>query len=102
MMRVLNSRNAIPILELAGANIDERDNQGKTALHHALDLYPHAACIQAVTLLVNAGANVNVPCDLKGNIPLHAAACIDLQDLQYELNLQKAKMRFSTPFVNEI
>jgi ankyrin repeat protein len=105
IMWALSSLNAISVIELlvqAGADVNARDFKGRTALHYALYIHSFPTCKQVLRFLLKAGANPNIHCNISGNTPLHAAAYIDLQNRQYDLNLQKMKASFSTESVNEL
>lgn len=105
IMLALISPNAIRVLESlikAGANLNARDAQGRTALHYTLDLYSFTICKQTLELLLRHGADVNIRSTDSGDTPLHTASCIDLQRRQYEINLQKMEARFSQELVNEV
>lgn len=59
-----------------GANIDHKDKDGKTALHHACEVF-HSDLTpekieKTVQILVQAGANIDAK-DKKGETPLHKA-----------------------------
>jgi hypothetical protein len=64
-----NNSEAITALINAGANVNERYNNGNRPLHYA------ALCrrSEAITALINAGANVNAH-DNMGNTPIHWVA----------------------------
>lgn len=60
---------AIEAILAAGADIDETDKNGVTALHHAVRFRSPAA----VATLLQHGANVNQACKRSGSTPLHRA-----------------------------
>jgi ankyrin repeat protein len=100
----VRSPNACPLIETllnAGADVNARDAQGRTALHHTLDLYSFAKCKQVLSQLLRADADPNAHCDVDGNTPLHIVASLDLQERQYVMELEKRKATF-TSVANEV
>jgi ankyrin repeat protein len=106
IMRAFNSPKAIQIvtsLLKAGADVNARDTEGRTALHYALrHMESFEMCSEMLKLLLAAGADINIHCTVHGDTPLHTAACIDLQERQYELTLQRVEARFSEQFINDV
>jgi hypothetical protein len=47
-------------------------------------------------VLLSTGADINIHCTGKVDTPLHTASCIDLQDRQYEMQLEKVEAMFHT------
>lgn len=70
---------AIQALVDKGANVNEADGSGCTALHWAAS----SRNVEAVQLLLDKGAHVNVTIDADGRTPLHRAALYgDVQSVQ--------------------
>ena len=87
-------------LSIAGADVNAQDAQGRTALHYALERCSFKVSKRMLEVLLSAGADINIHCTAKGDTPLHAASCIDLQDKQYEMELDRVASMFQT--VNEL
>lgn len=91
IMCALHSLNPLPVIKLllcAGAKINKRDRQGRSALHYALDLLPLGQCKEVMEFLIGNGADVNVPCVVTGDTVLHTAAIFDLQERQFRYSQQ--------------
>jgi ankyrin repeat protein len=105
IMRAFNSPKALQIVSSllqAGADVNARDTEGRTALHYALlHMESFKMCSEMLKLLLAAGADINIHCTVYGDTPLHTAACIDLRQRQYELNVQRVEAQFSEQFINE-
>jgi len=105
IMWALDSPNAIPIVKSllkAGADVNVRDAQGRTAIHYALHMPSLKMCKEMLQLLIKADALVNIHSTLTGDTPLHTLSKINLHRRQYELNLREVETRFSQQFVNEV
>ncbi len=57
------------LLDVKGINVELQDNAGRTPMHIAAQV----GCVEAITLLLEAGAAID-PTDSKGMTPLHVAA----------------------------
>ena len=105
LMLAIDSPNTCRVIETllrAGADVNARDTQGRTVLHHALNLYSFSKCKQVLAQFLAAGADPNTRCMPNGNTPLHSAASIDLQERQYVIELEKRNAKMSTNVVNEV
>jgi ankyrin repeat protein len=107
IMRALTSAEAIRMIKslvAAGINVNAADRDGRTALHYALSHVELSfdQCKLILELLFEAGADVNVRCQVTGNTPLHDAACIDLELRQYVFNLRENERRFSEESTHDI
>ena len=107
IMRALSSTKALHMIKSlvrAGIDVNATDCDGRTALHYALShlelSFPH--CKQILELLFEAGANVNVQCQITGNTPLHDAASIVLELRQYLFELRERERQFSEEFTDDI
>ena len=81
IMWALHSPNPASVIRLllsAGAEINQVDREGRTAIHYALELLPVRHCKDVLALLVEGGADVNVACMVTGDTPLHLAAKLDI------------------------
>ena len=63
----------VKMLLNAGANVNAQNDQGRTALHLAVDSYPHAQRHMIVQIIIDAGADVNAHSGEHGTV-LQAAA----------------------------
>ncbi|TQW09252.1 ankyrin repeats (3 copies) domain-containing protein [Cordyceps javanica] len=68
-------KHTVKILVDSGANLDEQNSSGDTALHLAAD----ADCKEAVSMLVRLGANLNL-CNENGHTPLYSV-CLRRRNL---------------------
>ena len=105
LMRALHSPNAPAILKLllgASAAVNARDAQGQTALHYAVQLPTFSLCREVLDILLQADADVNIPCNRTGDTVLHVCAKLDLRARRYELDIQNKEEELSSQSLNEI
>jgi len=70
--------NSVRALLAAGANVDQQNRAGETALYLAVEFL--GQCRLTIETLTNAGARVDIP-DMLGETPVHIAAERDMKEV---------------------